>query len=302
MKRNNKWPRRWTAPALKMLLVAGAISFQPWSLSAQGVSEDGDLNEALITTAAPGMSRPVSLTSERRTGTPNGSEVVVLEWQLAIACEKWFQATRDARDAALDLADVKGKSSPQAPGFQRAIDRAENGLECTRKVEAHWAREVERLRGRVQSAVEALRASSSAGTGRNRSDAREYGLAKGDGASGGIGSRGGSETLAPRAAPASVAPARLEMTVYEAHVPANRIAELDVAELGRQATDQELRQVLGTLGRADVLYSIGQTVNLLISRWQRLHFWPQKTTALVPYSPESWLSLPLPGAAGTHLP
>jgi hypothetical protein len=60
-----------------------------------------------------------------------------------------------------------------------------------------------------------------------------------------------------------VAPARLEVTVYEVPVPENRIMELEAPALeAKAATPQDLAKALEAFGKPKVLYKIDQAVNL----------------------------------------
>lgn len=76
-------------------------------------------------------------------------------------------------------------------------------------------------------------------------------------------SRTSSGSPARPPAPADVAPARFEATVYEVRVPEDRIASLDARSLEAKAgTAQALTKALAEFGHARVLYKVDQTVNL----------------------------------------
>jgi len=63
--------------------------------------------------------------------------------------------------------------------------------------------------------------------------------------------------------PGQIAPARLEVTVFELQVPEDRIADLDAQALeAKAATAQDLAKALAEFGKTRVLYKIDQTVNL----------------------------------------
>lgn len=63
--------------------------------------------------------------------------------------------------------------------------------------------------------------------------------------------------------PGQIAPARLEVTVFELQVPEDRIADLDAQALeAKAATAQDLAKALAEFGKTWVLYKIDQTVNL----------------------------------------
>jgi hypothetical protein len=63
--------------------------------------------------------------------------------------------------------------------------------------------------------------------------------------------------------PTNIAPARLEVTIYEVQVPEDRTADLYTLSLEpRAATAQSLAQALAEFGKTKVLYRIDQSVNL----------------------------------------